>query len=34
MKVFEQIISNHAFVSFASAWFAAQFAKGIQGIFK
>ncbi|MEE0980773.1 MAG: divergent PAP2 family protein [Acutalibacteraceae bacterium] len=34
MKVFEQIISNHAFVSFASAWFAAQFAIGIQGIFK
>lgn len=34
MNAFEQIISNHAFVSFSLAWFAAQFAKGIQGIFK
>lgn len=34
MNAFQQIISNHAFVSFALAWFAAQFAKGIQGIFK
>lgn len=34
MNAFEQIISNHAFVSFVLAWFAAQFAKGIQGIFK
>lgn len=34
MKVFEQILSNHAFVSFVLAWFSAQFAKGIQGIFK
>ncbi len=34
MDVFKQIISNHAFVSVALAWFAAQFAKGIQGIFK
>ena len=34
MNVFRQIISNHAFVSVVLAWFAAQFAKGIQGIFK
>lgn len=34
MNALEQIISNHAFVSFALAWLAAQFAKGIQGIFK
>lgn len=34
MNAFEQIIANHAFVSFAMAWFAAQFMKGIQGIVK
>ncbi len=34
MNIFKQIISNHALVSFVLAWFAAQFAKGIQGIFK
>lgn len=34
MNIFEQIISNYTFVTIALAWFSAQFAKGIQGIFK
>lgn len=34
MNTFEKLISNYTFVSIALAWFSAQFAKGIQGIFK
>ena len=34
MNVFEQLGSNYTFVSIVLAWFLAQFAKGIQGIFK
>lgn len=34
MKIFEELISNYTFVSIVTAWFSAQFAKGIQGIFK
>lgn len=34
MNTFKQIISNYAFVSLFLSWFTAQFAKGIQGIFK
>lgn len=34
MNIFEKLISNYTFVCIFSAWFAAQFAKGIQGIFK
>ena len=34
MKIFENIISNYTFVAIFTAWFSAQFAKGIQGIFK
>lgn len=34
MNTFEKLISNYTFVSLALAWFSAQFAKGIQGIFK
>ena len=34
MNVFEQMISNHAFISVVLAWSSAQIAKGIQGIFK
>lgn len=34
MNIFEQIISNYTFVTIFLAWFSAQFAKGIQGIFK
>ncbi|MBR3836018.1 MAG: divergent PAP2 family protein [Clostridia bacterium] len=34
MNNFEQLISNYTFVSIFLAWFLAQFAKGIQGIFK
>ena len=34
MNIFEQIISNYTLVSIVLAWFSAQFAKGIQGIFK
>lgn len=34
MNTFENLISNYTFVSIALAWFSAQLAKGIQGIFK
>ncbi|MBR3588748.1 MAG: divergent PAP2 family protein [Clostridia bacterium] len=34
MNIFEKLISNYTFVSIALAWFSAQLAKGIQGIFK
>lgn len=34
MTTFENLISNYTFVSIVSAWFIAQFTKGIQGIFK
>ncbi len=34
MNIFKEILSNHAFVAVFTAWFSAQLAKGIQGIFK
>lgn len=34
MDIIEKLISNYTFVSIFSAWFIAQFAKGIRGIFK
>ena len=34
MSVLKQLLANHALVSVAVAWFMAQFAKGVQGIFK